>query len=190
MDTEMIARPSAEEFARIAYRKFLAGIRADVATLDANYLRRSDAEIFSEPKPGTRILSHENSPCARIRPGAVDGHGRGRWFSRSLDRAAMAGYLPYGISGAPGVDCRPDRRPDYGQIAASGAESGAWGWISGCARRRPRVGAGKHCGAAGISPPRGWTRAVVSPAGARPLAAGREDFPRSSGLQPTSDWLL
>lgn len=46
--TELLARPSAEEFARIGYRKFLAGECADVATLDANYLRRSDAEIFGE----------------------------------------------------------------------------------------------------------------------------------------------
>lgn len=47
----VLASPSAETFARIAYRKFLAGERADVATLDANYLRRSDAELFSTPKP-------------------------------------------------------------------------------------------------------------------------------------------
>jgi tRNA threonylcarbamoyladenosine biosynthesis protein TsaB len=53
IDAEILARPSAEAFASIAYRKFLAGIRADVATLDANYLRRSDAELFSKPKPGT-----------------------------------------------------------------------------------------------------------------------------------------
>jgi len=53
IDVEILARPSAEAFARIAYRKFLTGIRADVATLDANYLRRSDAELFSKPKPGT-----------------------------------------------------------------------------------------------------------------------------------------
>jgi tRNA threonylcarbamoyladenosine biosynthesis protein TsaB len=53
IDTEILARPSAEDFARIAHRKFLAGVRADVATLDANYLRRSDAEIFSAPKAGT-----------------------------------------------------------------------------------------------------------------------------------------
>lgn len=52
IDAEILARPSAEAFARIAYGKFLAGIRTDVATLDANYLRRSDAEIFSSPKGG------------------------------------------------------------------------------------------------------------------------------------------
>jgi tRNA threonylcarbamoyladenosine biosynthesis protein TsaB len=52
LDTHLLTRPTAEAFARIAHRKFLAGVRADVATLDANYLRRSDAEIFSHPKPG------------------------------------------------------------------------------------------------------------------------------------------
>jgi tRNA threonylcarbamoyladenosine biosynthesis protein TsaB len=51
LDAELLARPSAEDFARIAYRKFLAGVRANVVTLDANYLRRSDAEISSSPKP-------------------------------------------------------------------------------------------------------------------------------------------
>jgi tRNA threonylcarbamoyladenosine biosynthesis protein TsaB len=51
-DAHLLARPSAEAYARIAYRKFLAGERADIATLDANYLRRSDAEIFSAPKLG------------------------------------------------------------------------------------------------------------------------------------------
>lgn len=50
IDAEILARPSAEAFARIGYGKFVAGVRADVATLDANYLRRSDAEIFSSPK--------------------------------------------------------------------------------------------------------------------------------------------
>jgi tRNA threonylcarbamoyladenosine biosynthesis protein TsaB len=52
LEVALVVRPSAEDIARIAYRKFLAGVRADVATLDANYLRRSDAEIFSAPKPG------------------------------------------------------------------------------------------------------------------------------------------
>lgn len=48
-DVEVISRPSAEDFARIAHRKFLAGDCEDVAVLDANYLRRSDAEIFLTP---------------------------------------------------------------------------------------------------------------------------------------------
>jgi tRNA threonylcarbamoyladenosine biosynthesis protein TsaB len=53
IDSQLLARPSAETFARIAFAKFVAGIRADVATLDANYLRRSDAEIFAPPKAGS-----------------------------------------------------------------------------------------------------------------------------------------
>jgi tRNA threonylcarbamoyladenosine biosynthesis protein TsaB len=40
----------ADEIGRIGLTKFLAGELADVATLDANYIRRSDAEIFSPPK--------------------------------------------------------------------------------------------------------------------------------------------
>ena len=52
LEVALVARPSAQDIARIAHRKFLAGVRADVATLDANYLRRSDAEIFSAPKLG------------------------------------------------------------------------------------------------------------------------------------------
>jgi tRNA threonylcarbamoyladenosine biosynthesis protein TsaB len=56
VDTAVLARPSAEAYARIGHCKFLAGVRADVATLDANYLRRSDAEIFVSPKPGPVLL--------------------------------------------------------------------------------------------------------------------------------------
>ena len=52
INSRTLHRPNAEAYARIAYRKFRAGVRADVATLDANYLRRSDAEIFKAPKPG------------------------------------------------------------------------------------------------------------------------------------------
>jgi len=48
----LLARPSAETYARIAHRKFLSGVRADVSALDANYVRRSDAEIFVAPKIG------------------------------------------------------------------------------------------------------------------------------------------
>lgn len=53
---ETLARPSAETYARIGYRKFLAGVRSDVATLDANYLRRSDAEILISPGPAGQPL--------------------------------------------------------------------------------------------------------------------------------------
>ncbi len=46
-----VRHPNAEDFGRIAYSKFLAGEHADVASLDANYLRRSDAEIVAARKP-------------------------------------------------------------------------------------------------------------------------------------------
>jgi tRNA threonylcarbamoyladenosine biosynthesis protein TsaB len=46
-----VRRPTAEDIARIAQNKFLSGERADVASLDANYLRRSDAEIVAARKP-------------------------------------------------------------------------------------------------------------------------------------------
>ncbi len=41
----------AGDLGRIGLRKFLAGEVADPTTLDANYIRRSDAELFSLPKP-------------------------------------------------------------------------------------------------------------------------------------------
>jgi tRNA threonylcarbamoyladenosine biosynthesis protein TsaB len=40
----------ADSIARIGIRKLLAGDSTDPATLDANYIRRSDAELFSLPK--------------------------------------------------------------------------------------------------------------------------------------------
>ena len=40
----------ADAIARIALGKLIAGETADPATLDANYIRRSDAELFSSPK--------------------------------------------------------------------------------------------------------------------------------------------
>ena len=40
----------ADEIARIGIRKLLAGDVADIASVDVNYIRRSDAEIFSAPK--------------------------------------------------------------------------------------------------------------------------------------------
>ena len=43
---QMIARPGSEMIARIGAGKLLAGETVSVEALDANYLRRSDAEIF------------------------------------------------------------------------------------------------------------------------------------------------
>ena len=45
-----IERPDAEAIARIGLRKILAGEVTPPDALDANYVRRSDAEIFSSPK--------------------------------------------------------------------------------------------------------------------------------------------
>jgi len=47
--TKQIARPDAEAIARIGLRKILAGQTVDADALDASYVRRSDAEIFSKP---------------------------------------------------------------------------------------------------------------------------------------------
>ncbi|MFZ3211236.1 MAG: tRNA (adenosine(37)-N6)-threonylcarbamoyltransferase complex dimerization subunit type 1 TsaB [Terriglobales bacterium] len=44
-----IDRPGAEVIARIGLRKILAGQTVTADALDANYVRRSDAEIFSKP---------------------------------------------------------------------------------------------------------------------------------------------
>ena len=40
----------ADQIGRIGIRKLQAGEIADIATIDVNYIRRSDAEIFSAPK--------------------------------------------------------------------------------------------------------------------------------------------
>ena len=45
-----IERPGADWAARIGLRKILAGQTVAAEALDANYVRRSDAEIFSAPK--------------------------------------------------------------------------------------------------------------------------------------------
>ncbi len=41
----------ADEIGRIGVRRLLSGDTADPATLDANYIRRSDAELYALPKP-------------------------------------------------------------------------------------------------------------------------------------------
>ena len=46
---QSVARPGSEAVARIGLRKLLACDTVSVEELDANYLRRSDAEIFSKP---------------------------------------------------------------------------------------------------------------------------------------------
>jgi tRNA threonylcarbamoyladenosine biosynthesis protein TsaB len=49
---ERIARPAADLYARLGLQKFRSGEVVSIETLDANYIRRSDAEIFSAPKLG------------------------------------------------------------------------------------------------------------------------------------------
>jgi tRNA threonylcarbamoyladenosine biosynthesis protein TsaB len=46
-----VARPSSETIARLGLQKLLAGKTVSVEALDANYIRRSDAEIFSKGRP-------------------------------------------------------------------------------------------------------------------------------------------
>ncbi len=49
-DVQLVPAVHADEIGRIGIRKLLAGETADPATIDVNYIRRSDAEIFSAPK--------------------------------------------------------------------------------------------------------------------------------------------
>jgi tRNA threonylcarbamoyladenosine biosynthesis protein TsaB len=48
--TQEIPRPGSEMIAQIGLKKLLAGEIVSVEILDANYIRRSDAEIFSKAK--------------------------------------------------------------------------------------------------------------------------------------------
>jgi tRNA threonylcarbamoyladenosine biosynthesis protein TsaB len=45
-DIQRVKRPGSEAIARIGVRKLLRGETVSIEDLDANYLRRSDAEIF------------------------------------------------------------------------------------------------------------------------------------------------
>jgi hypothetical protein len=47
---EEMATPQADTFARIGYMKLVAGETASAELLEANYIRASDAELFSLPK--------------------------------------------------------------------------------------------------------------------------------------------
>jgi tRNA threonylcarbamoyladenosine biosynthesis protein TsaB len=51
---EIIPRPGADLIARLGMAKYLQGLTISSEALDANYIRRSDAEIFSAPKPERR----------------------------------------------------------------------------------------------------------------------------------------
>src|SRR5215472_15949801 len=47
----VVEKPDSAMIARIGLRKLLAGDTVSVEALDANYIRRSDAEIFAKAKP-------------------------------------------------------------------------------------------------------------------------------------------
>ena len=49
-NAELVPALQADTIGRIGLRKLLSGDVADPATLDANYIRRSDAELYSPPK--------------------------------------------------------------------------------------------------------------------------------------------
>jgi tRNA threonylcarbamoyladenosine biosynthesis protein TsaB len=52
----MVREPRAEDAAPLAVERVRVGEFDDVATLDANYLRRTDAEIFAKPKVSAGIV--------------------------------------------------------------------------------------------------------------------------------------
>lgn len=60
LESLVLDRPRADVIARLGLRKLLAGDTVSVEQLDANYLRRSDAEIFSLPKIAGSTAKSEN----------------------------------------------------------------------------------------------------------------------------------
>lgn len=50
LSSQLVKHPTAADAARIGLRKILAGQTVSPDQLDANYIRRSDAELFSPPK--------------------------------------------------------------------------------------------------------------------------------------------
>jgi tRNA threonylcarbamoyladenosine biosynthesis protein TsaB len=51
VEVEQIAYPRTDVIARVGWAHLLRGETVSPEALDANYIRRSDAEIFSQPKP-------------------------------------------------------------------------------------------------------------------------------------------
>ena len=49
LQLEEIPRPTSAAIARLGWEKILQGNTISVEQLDANYIRRSDAEIFAKP---------------------------------------------------------------------------------------------------------------------------------------------
>lgn len=51
LPVHLVSRPAADVYAELGLEKFLAGETVDPEMLDANYIRRSDAELFGAAKP-------------------------------------------------------------------------------------------------------------------------------------------
>jgi tRNA threonylcarbamoyladenosine biosynthesis protein TsaB len=51
LSVEIVPQPGADLIARLGMAQYLQGLTISSEALDANYLRHSDAEIFSAPKP-------------------------------------------------------------------------------------------------------------------------------------------
>ncbi|HET8668372.1 MAG TPA: tRNA (adenosine(37)-N6)-threonylcarbamoyltransferase complex dimerization subunit type 1 TsaB [Terriglobales bacterium] len=51
MKVMQVERPQADEYARLGYYKLAQGDVVPADTLEANYIRRTDAEIFAKPNP-------------------------------------------------------------------------------------------------------------------------------------------
>ena len=50
LDVELISEPGAEQMLAMVQRRIAAGAWSDVATVDANYMRRTDAELLAGAK--------------------------------------------------------------------------------------------------------------------------------------------
>jgi tRNA threonylcarbamoyladenosine biosynthesis protein TsaB len=65
---QLVAEPTAEMALRLALHRIHQGSFDDAALLDANYLRRIDAEIFSKPKPAAAVPQASGKrPGTRVR---------------------------------------------------------------------------------------------------------------------------
>lgn len=63
LDPQLVAEPTAEDALPLALLRLQARDFDDDATLDANYLRRTDAEIFAKPRPGA-APTRQSEPAA------------------------------------------------------------------------------------------------------------------------------
>jgi tRNA threonylcarbamoyladenosine biosynthesis protein TsaB len=56
LEVRIVAEPSAGDALPVALRRIVAGDFDDAASLDANYLRRTDMEIFAKPAVGRTLI--------------------------------------------------------------------------------------------------------------------------------------